>query len=311
MSTAQSGEPEVLLETPSESAEAYEAPGPSQTPKSPNRGFLRRIWKSNQVRLGALLVALTVLVALIGPFLAPFSPTSTVGSTFQAPDGSLLLGGDMIGRDVLSRVLHGGINLIWMAPLATLIGVSLGAAVGLISAYFGGGADAVLMRAIDVLLAFPGIILALMIVGVLGSSPATLVAVAALSLLPGVARVVRGAVIPLNAKEYVLWARAVGLPSRKILWGELLPNIISPLMVEFGVRLMWCIGILATLSFLGYGIEPPAPDWGRMVSENRNGMGIQPWAVIAPITMLILFTVGGNLIAEGIARVIARTEGKK
>lgn len=279
------------------------------SPRVPE-GFFKRIWRSHQVRWGFALVLLTLLIAVFGQLFAPFSPTSTVGRAFQTPDGTMVLGGDMIGRDVLSRVLHGGINLVWMAPLATLIGVSLGAAIGLVSAYFGGVVDAIFMRAVDVLLAFPGIILALMIIGVLGSSPGTLVVVASISLLPGVARVVRGAVTPLNSREYVMWARAVGLPSRKILWGELLPNIISPLMVEFGVRLMWCIGILATLSFLGYGIEPPSPDWGRMVSENRNGLGSQPWAVLAPISMLVLFTVGGNLIAEGIGRVVARTEGK-
>lgn len=274
------------------------------------RGTLARYWRSNQVRWGIALLVITVLVALVGPLIAPYDPTKTVGAPYQAPNGDMLLGTDRIGRDVLSRVLHGGLGLLWMAPAATVLGVFIGTCIGLIAAYRGRGTDTALMRVMDVLLAFPGIILALLFVSMFGSSLWLLVLLTALILMPGVARVMRGATLPLNTREFVLWGRAVGLPARTILFREILPNITSPLLVEFGVRLMWSIGILATMSFLGYGIEPPTPDWGRMVSENQTGMAIQPYSVIAPIVCIIVFTVGGNLVAEGAARVIARTEGK-
>lgn len=253
----------------------------------------------------------TVGLALVGPMIAPYDPTEPVGAPFAGPGPGTPLGTDQLGRDVWSRVLAGGIHLAWMAPLSAVLSVGLGGAIGLLAASLGGWRDAVLMRFMDVLLAFPGILLALLFVSVLGPRPWLLVALVVVALLPGVARVMRGAALPVMRQEFVLWARAIGMPTRTVLWREVLPNVTSPLLVELGIRLMWSIGILASISFIGYGIQPPTPDWGLMVSENRTGLSSQPLAVLVPILMIAAFTVSGNLLAETGGRVIARTEGKE
>lgn len=270
---------------------------------------LSRFLASTQVRWGIGMLVGMLLLAFLGPFFAPFDPAESIALPYAPPGDGLLLGADQIGRDVWSRLLAGGVSLAWMAPVAAICGVVLGTVIGMIAAYSGGWTDTILMRAMDVLLAFPGLLMALMFVSVLGPTPWLLVALVILALVPGVARVIRGATIPLCRREFVLWAQAVGIPGRTIVLREILPNITSPLLVELGVRLMWAVGILASISFIGYGIQPPTPDWGLMVSENRSGLATQPLAVLAPIVLIAVFTIGGNLIAEGGARVIARTEG--
>lgn len=255
-----------------------------------------------------MLVAM-VLFALFGPLLAPHSPTALVGRPFQPPGMGLLFGTDQVGRDVWSRVLHGGLNLAWMSTTAAIVGVALGAAAGLSGAYFGGAREVVLMRVMDGLLAFPPVVFALLFVSMLGPSPWLLVLLVAIGHVPGVARVVRGAAMPVLAQEYVQWSHAVGLPARHILGRQVLPNITSPLMVELGLRVMWSVGLLAALSYIGYGIQPPTPDWGLMVSENRNALSVQPVVVLIPIVCIALFTIGANLFSEGLARIVARTEG--
>jgi peptide/nickel transport system permease protein len=230
---------------------------------------------------------------------------------FAQPTSEFPLGGDALGRDVLSRVLGGGRELVLEAFAATIIGVLLGAILGLTAAYARGAIDVGLMRFSDVLLAFPTIILALLFVSMLGASPWLLVAIVAISHVPSVARVIRGAAIPIVQNEHVLWARAVGIPAWKIVGREIAPLVTSPLMVEFGLRLMWSVGALASLSFLGYGTQAPAADWGLMVSENRNALTFQPYPVVVPILMIAIFTVGGTLVSEGIARALGRTEGTR
>jgi peptide/nickel transport system permease protein len=269
-----------------------------------------RVLRSRQVRIGFGLLILMMLFALLGPLFAPHDPTKSVARPYAPPGAGLPLGADQLGRDVLSRVLHGGVHLAWMAPTAAIASVALGALVGVLAAFYGGAIDMVLMRVMDMLLAFPALLFTLLFVSVVGPKPWLLVVLVTVGMVPGVSRVIRGAAIPLNLREYVLWARTVGIRHRMILWREFLPNVSSPLMVELGMRLMWSIGILASMSFIGYGIQPPAADWGLMVSENRTGLQSQALAVLAPVLCIVLFTVGGNLIAEGAARVIARTEGK-
>lgn len=274
------------------------------------RTALRRYLRPRQVRVGLGLLALMLLVTFLGPLFAPQSPNGITGSPYGGPHGGSPLGADTVGRDVLSRVLWGGYNLVWMSVSAALIGVAIGAGLGLIGAYRGGLVDTVLMRVMDVLLAFPGVILALLFVSMLGPNKLLLVILVAVGHVPGVTRVARGAAFPVLDREHVAWGRAVGLSARNIIARELLPNVMSPLLVEVGVRLMWSVGVLASLSYLGYGIQPPAPSWGAMISENRSALEIQPIAVLAPIVCVALFTIGGNLVSEGVSRVIARSEGR-
>jgi peptide/nickel transport system permease protein len=274
------------------------------------RSDLARVLASRQVRAGLGLTAAMIVVALVGPALAPHDPQQPVDLSYTGPGAGHLLGTDQLGRDVLSRLLCGGVYLAWMAPACAVAAVTLGALVGVVAAHYGGAVDVLLMRAMDILLAFPLLIFIILFVSMVGPTPWLLVTLVVVGMVPGVARVLRGAALPLREREYVLWAGAAGLPVPRILLREYLPNIWSPLMVEFGMRLMWSIGALASISFLGYGIQYPDFDWGVMIAEARTGLQIQPLAVLAPVAMIIAFTIGGNIIAEGAARVVARTEGE-
>lgn len=287
---------------------ASAAAGPAEASRPAAAPEWRRMLRSGQVRLGLGLIAVMLLFAVTGEVVTPHNPTLTIASPFAAPGHGLLLGGDYLGRDVLSRVLAGGIGLAWMAPASAVAAVAAGALAGIVAAYYGGVVDVVLMRVMDLLLAFPALLLTLLFVSMVGPADWLLVILVTAGLFPGVARVIRGAAQPLCRRDFVRWSRTVGIPSSHILAREVLPNLVSPLMVELGMRLMWSVGLLASMSFIGYGIQPPHADWGLMVSENQNGLAAQPWSVVAPAICIAAFTVGGNLIAEGAARVISRTE---
>ena len=164
------------------------------------------------------------------------------------------------------------------------------------------------MRGMDVILAFPSIVLALVAVATVGSKLWLLVLVVGLTTMPRVARVTRGASLEIVERDYVHAAQAMGEPRRKILIGEILPNVTSPLLVEASLRLTYSIGLIAGLSFLGFGLQPPAADWGLMINENRQGLTIQPWGVVMPVIAIALLTIGTSLIGDGVARASAGIE---
>jgi peptide/nickel transport system permease protein len=244
-----------------------------------------------------------MLVAALGPLIAPHSPTELLGAPLLAPSSHNLLGTDTLGRDVLSRVLWGGWETILLASIATAIGVGLGAAIGIAAAFRGGVIDAVLMRCVDVVLAFPQLVFALLLVSIYGPRLWLVVLAVAVAHAPQVARVIRSAALDVSERDFVKSAELTALPSWKVMGKEILPNLTSPLMVEGGLRLTWSIIIIAGLSFLGFGIQPPTPSWGGMINENRLGLSSNPWAVIAPAVMIALLTVGTNLVTDAIARV--------
>ncbi|MCB1445860.1 MAG: ABC transporter permease [Rhizobiaceae bacterium] len=275
----------------------------------PPRQPWRRALRQGRIRLGLAMIGLTLAVAFIGPFAAPNDPAALVAAPYDPPGPGLWLGADMLGRDVFSRFLNGGRNLVWMSVCSTLIALALGGAIGLTAAYARGLTDQVLMRLVDVKLAFPSIVFALLFVTMFGPGLPLLVLLVGISQAPNVARVMRGAALSVVDREFVWWARMVGLPPSTILRREILPNVTAPLLVEGGLRLMWSTSMLAGLSFLGYGIQPPLADWGLMINENRNALTIQPFAVLGPIVGIGLFTIGGNMLAEGISRILSRTEG--
>ena len=258
-----------------------------------------------RTRVGVGLVAFVVLLALAGPLAAPHSPDAFVGTPSQAPSGAFLLGTDYLGHDVLSRVLWGGRSVVWMAFAAASLGVALGAAVGLLAAYSRSILDDMLMRAMDVVLAFPQIVFVLLFVSLLGAKLWLIVVLVAFSWVPQVARVARGITSEVVHREYVESAELLGLPRRRILAREILPNVTTPLMVEYGLRLTWSIALIAAVSFLGFGIQPPNADWGLMINENRLILTTQPWAVVVPALCIALFAIGVNFMTEGFARAIA------
>jgi peptide/nickel transport system permease protein len=246
-----------------------------------------------------------VVFVVIGPWIAPHSPTEFVGRPFAPRSDNAWLGTDVLGRDVWSRVCWGGRSVLIMSVVATVLGVGAGIVVGLTTAYSTSIWSAATMRLMDLIIAFPQLVLVLLFVSLLGPSTPLIVALVALAWTPGTARVTRGIALEELQRDYVLAHEAVGLSRARLLVREVLPNLATPLLVEFALRLTWSIGLIAALSFLGFGVQPPDPDWGLMISENRGGLVIQPWATVAPAFMIVLFTVGTNLIAEGIARSIA------
>jgi peptide/nickel transport system permease protein len=244
-----------------------------------------------------------VVVAAIGPLVAPHSPTELVSGSLLPPGNGYPLGTDDLGRDVLSRLLNGGWELLAMAAIATVLGVVIGALLGILAAFEGGWVDSILMRTVDVLLAFPQIVFALLLVSIVGPKVWLIVVAVAVAHAPQVARVIRSAALDVCERDFVKSVELIAIPRRKIMVGEILPNLISPLMVEFGLRLTFSIIIISGLSFLGFGLQPPSPNWGAMINENRVGLVANPWAVIAPIVMLVLLTVGMNTFTDAIARV--------
>lgn len=259
--------------------------------------------RTTRGRVGAALVMFVVLVAAIGPIVAPHSPTELVSGSFLPPGAGYPLGTDDLGRDVLSRLLNGGWELLAMAAVATVLGVAVGALVGILAAFEGGWLDSILMRTVDVLLAFPQIVFALMLVSIIGPKVWLIVVAVAIAHAPQVARVIRSAALDVCERDFVKSVELIAIPRRKIMTGEILPNLISPLMVELGLRLTFSIIIIAGLSFLGFGLQPPSPNWGAMINENRVGLVANPWAVIAPVVMLVILTVGMNTFTDAVARV--------
>ncbi len=261
-----------------------------------------------RTRVGMGLFGFILIVAILGPVVAPHTASEFVGTPFQAPTGDVLLGTDNLGRDVLSRVLHGGWSVLSLSTSATVIGMALGVTLGLIAGYASQWVDEMLMRLLDVLLAFPTIVFVLLIVSIEGPKLWLIVLAVGIGHAPRVARVARGATLEVAENDYVKAVEALGVPRWRILFGEILPNITSPLLVEFALRLAYSVAIIAALSFLGFGVQPPAADWGLMINENRIGISIQPYAVFVPVVMIGILTVGSSLIADGLSRAIVGIE---
>jgi peptide/nickel transport system permease protein len=274
-------------------------------------GLLRRTFRRRQARIGAVLTLVVVLVALLGPVLGPlltgYGVDDFAGRPFR-PDGAA--GTDNLGRDVLTRFLTGGGPVLLYALAATAIGIIGGAIAGMLAGYSRGRLDSLIMRGGDVLLSFPQLVLALLAVAVLGSSGWLLVLVIGITHVPRVARVARQATLAVASQDYVLAARMYGVPRRQILATEVLPNITGPLMVELGLRLTYSIGYVASLSFLGLGVQPPAADWGLQINENRIALSVAPWGVLLPVIAIAVLTVGTNMITDALAKESAGTTGE-
>jgi len=268
--------------------------------------WLSTAWRAARTLRGVVGLSLSgsiVLIAIIGPFVTPDPPDALLTLTFAKPSSHFPLGSDFLGRDVLSRVLDGGWVLLVMAALATALGIIAGAAAGISAAYLRGRSDALIMRTVDVILAFPQLVFALLLLSVLGPQLWLIVLAVGLSHAPQVARVIRSATLNISERDYVKVAELQGMRPRRIMTSEILPNLVSPLTVETGLRLTYSIVIMAGLSFLGFGQQPPAANWGLMINENRTGLPLNPWAVIVPAALIALLTIGTNTFTDAFARV--------
>ena len=266
--------------------------------------LLHDSWHVRRTKIGVAVLLAVLALAVFGPWIAPYSPTEFVGPPFSGPSDVAWLGTDYIGHDVLTRVLYGGRTVITLALAATVLGLVAGVSLGLIAGYARRWSDETIMRILDVVLAFPSIVLALLFVSVFGPRLWLIVLMVGISHAPRIARVTRVSAMEVVQRDFVRAAEALGVSRARILAAEILPNITSPLLVEFGLRLTYSIGIIAALSFLGFGLQPPAADWGLMINENRIGITVQPYAVFVPVLLIGILTIATNMIADGVARAL-------
>jgi peptide/nickel transport system permease protein len=275
------------------------------TPPVRGTSLLRRSLRLWRTRIGLALVGLLVLLAIIGPYVAPYGPSTPVGAPNSNPSSKAVLGTDYLGQDVLSRVLYGGRSILILAVIATALGLIAGTAIGLVAAYSRNALDDVLMRGMDVIMAFPQIMLALVAVAIVGPHAWVIVVAIALTTAPRIARVARGAAQPVVERDFIAASEAMGVPRWRIVSGELLPNTLGPLMVEASLRLTYSIAVIAALAFLGLSPDPNGANWGTMIQENQLVLAVQPWGAVAPIIAIALLTIGTGLIGDGIARTAA------
>jgi peptide/nickel transport system permease protein len=251
--------------------------------------------------LAMALIAVFAACALLAPVLAPYDPLAQdLGSRLQPPSPQHWLGTDSLGRDVVSRIFYGArISLIIGIVVVASAGV-VGTVIGLFAGYAGGFVDEALMRLTEVFLAFPALILAMAIAGALGPSLTNAIIAIAAVTWAVYARLTRGQILSLKRREFVEAARAMGASRVRILWRHLLPNVVAPLMVQASFDLGSAIIAAAGLSFIGFGAQPPTPEWGVMISEGRNYISTQPWLSLFP-GLAILFAVGSfNLLGDGL-----------
>jgi peptide/nickel transport system permease protein len=266
---------------------------------------LRRIGSQRRLVTGLVITVVIALMAIVGPWLAPHGENDIVGKPFTH-EGSWL-GTDYLGQDVWSRVLDGGGSILLISVLATLLGMVVGIMIGVVAAYIGGWLDEGIMRLNDVALAFPQILLALLVLTAVDQpSWWMIVLLVGISHAPRVARVSRGVALGIVSRDYVTSAEALGESRLRVILAEVLPNMNAPLLAEAGLRLTYSIGMVAGIGFLGFATNPGAADWGQMINENRLALLVQPWGVLAPVIVIGIFTVGTNLMADGIAQLAGR-----
>jgi peptide/nickel transport system permease protein len=253
------------------------------------------------VLIGGALVALQALVALLAPWIAPYSPTGqNIVNRLEAPSLDFLLGADQFGRDNLSRILHGYRASLAVSLVAVTISLTIGGSLGVISAYYKGWTDRIVMRVMDVLFAFPIILLAIAIISLLGPQQWTTAIAIGIVYTPIFARLLRGPALVLAESEFVVAARAIGAGDLRILLVHVLPNLASVILVQASLSLSTAILVEASLSFLGIGTQPPTPSLGLMLAESRSYALISPWTSIFAGLAILTSSLGFNLLGDGL-----------
>jgi peptide/nickel transport system permease protein len=258
--------------------------------------------------VGAVVVGLFLACAAVGPWLAPHDVEQFHRKdALQGPSPAYWFGTDRYGRDVFSRVLVGSRTTVTMALAGTLLGLVGGVLIGVVSGYVGGRLDEILMRAMDVVMSFPSLLLALLVVAMLGASTVNAVLSIGAVFVPRVARVVRSAALALRSAEFIEAAEVRGERAPYILFRELLPNLWPPIIVEGSIRMSYAVLLSVSLSYLGLGAQPPTPDWGLMVAKERAFLMLAPWAVLFPAGAIVALIMGVNLLGDGLRdRLMAR-----
>jgi peptide/nickel transport system permease protein len=266
--------------------------------------YLRAALRKPSGALGAAILTIVLIVAFVGRFLAPHNPTETLGIAGAPPGNGFALGTDYLGRDVLSRVLYGGLSVVLMAVAATLTAYLIGLAIGVVAGYIGGRTDMVLMRGVDVILAFPPLMVILLLVGGLNNHIWVLILGVIVVQVPSIARISRAAAQAISRSEFVDAARSRGDSLPTVWRKDVLTNISSTVLSDFGIRFGVSIILIASVNYLGLGLNPPASDWGLMISENQDFISLNPYSVLIPALMLALITIGVNLFADCYVRCV-------
>jgi peptide/nickel transport system permease protein len=276
----------------------------------PGRRAWRRLFGDRTAMIGLGIIVILVLAALFAPWLARHNPNQTDFSTRYAPRSwDHPLGTDNVGRDELARILHGGRLSLGMAVSATLGITALGIVLGLVAGVYGRRVDSVLMRAADVLLALPTLILALVVVGLLGQGVRNLIITIILVQWPRYARLVRGMALRVREHEFVEAARAAGATRTRLMWRHIGPNLIGPVAVFSTIDMGNTLLVVSSLSFLGFGVPPPSPEWGGMLAEARALLDQAPRLLVYPGTAITLAVLGFNLVGDGLRDLLdPRTE---
>ncbi len=264
------------------------------------------------LRIGGAILGVHVIIAVLGPFIAPYGYAQMgAGIPLSGMSWAHPFGVDQLGRDIFSRVIHGGHIVILLSLSGTALGLVLGAVVGLLSGYVGGWIDNLLQRLLEALISIPFLVLALLAIAAAGpeaaGDPVLVVFVVALVYAPRIARMARSAAIDIATRDFVTIARLRGESAWSVMRRELLPNATSVLLVEFALRAGYAPVLIGSLGFLGFGLRPPTPEWGLMISENRALLMVSPVTVLGPGLALASLVVGLNLFTEGLARILGRT----
>ncbi len=253
---------------------------------------------------GAIIICALILLALLADLISPYGFADQIAPRLQAPSAAHWFGTDDLGRDVLSRVIYGARISLWVGIVAVGIGASLGITLGVIAGYFGGKIDDLIMRIMDIVFAFPSLVLAITIVGFLGASLTnTMIAIGFVS-SARFSRVARGPVLALREQEFVQAARLLGANNRRIVLRHILPNIMAPLLVQTSLAFSTAVLTEASLSFLGLGAQPPDPSWGQMLQAARKYLEPAPWTALAPGAAITLVVLGFNQLGDGLRDVL-------
>jgi len=265
----------------------------------------RRFARNRAAMAGFGLVLFFLLMAVFGPFVAPRDPLKQqLEGSLAGPSWSHGLGRDELGRDILSRILYGARISLGMALGACLIAAGAGVTVGLVAADRGGVLEEILMRAVDVVLAFPGFLLAIAVVSALGPGIVNVAIAVGVNTMPGFARIAHSTAHAVKETEHVAAARALGNSGARILWRHILPNCLAPIVVQFTLRMGTVVVIGSGLSFLGLGAQPPSPEWGAMLSTAREYLRTAPHLSLVPGLAILLLVLGWNLLGDGLTEAL-------
>lgn len=275
-------------------------PEHSSTRETPVKDFLRAFIRHRSALIGSIVVFIFIVMAFIAPIITVYDYKEHSDALLQPPSSEHWFGTDEMGRDLFSRVVYGSRISLWVGFFAITGSIVIGSLLGLIAGFYGGWRDTIISRFFDILLAFPGILLAIAIVAMLGPGLGNALIAIAIINIPTFGRLMRSRVLSIKAEDYILAARAMGMKNRRILYRHILPNCWTPIMVQGTLGFATAVIEAAALGFLGLGAQPPEPEWGTMLSDARQYIQTAPWTMIFPGAAIMLTVLGFNLLGDGL-----------